>query len=161
MLPDAALLWPLHLSSLFTADRHTASGDVAGEGRGRAQELRRPEPQRQRPEAFVSEQFAPDITLHPGADFADSQIRHGRDEVLLLYMELREAWERVEFETEKLVDAGDYVVASVLARGVLKGTEDELEMRLVITYVVRGGRIAEIRVFRNFAEALNAAGLQE
>ena len=33
--------------------------------------------------AFVDEHVAPDVTLFPFADFADSQIRHGREEALL------------------------------------------------------------------------------
>ena len=111
--------------------------------------------------AFVREQYAPDVTLYPFEDLADSHIRHGREESLSRWMELREPWERSELEAEELVDAGDYVVADILIRAVMRGTEDEVEMRVGLTYALRKGKITEIRSFRTFAEALEAAGLRE
>ena len=83
------------------------------------------------------------------------------DEVLLLWMELREAWESLEIPTVELVDTGDYVVAGMLARGVMRGTEDEVDMRLASTNAVREDKLAEIRYFRTFDEALEAVGLRE
>jgi ketosteroid isomerase-like protein len=111
--------------------------------------------------AFVGEQYAPDVMLYPLKDFADSQIRHGRDECFLLWTELKEAWESTELEAEGLVDAGDHVVAGILSHGVMRGTEDELEMRLGMTFAFREGQITELRFYRSFAEALEAAGLRE
>ncbi len=97
------------------------------------------------------------MTLQPFADFADSQIRHGREEVLRLWLELRAPWERLEIVRMNLVDAGDCVVADMLARGVMKGTEDEVDMRVASTNVVRDGKLAGIRYYRKFTEALEAA----
>ena len=75
--------------------------------------------------------------------------------------ELKEAWESTELEAEGLVDAGDHVVAGILSHGVMRGTEDELEMRLGMTFAFREGQITELRFYRSFAEALEAAGLRE
>jgi ketosteroid isomerase-like protein len=111
--------------------------------------------------AFVAERYAPDVTLHPFKDLADSQIRHGREALLLRLMEMREPWERSEVEAEELVDAGDYVVAALLVRAIVRGTADQVDMRLGYAYRFREGKITETHVFRTFAEALEAAGLRE
>jgi ketosteroid isomerase-like protein len=111
--------------------------------------------------AFVAEHNAPDVTLYPLKGLADSHMLHGRDETLRRLMEVREPWERSVVEAEELVEAGDYVVAAVHVGAVVKGTDDELEMRLFWTYRFREGLITEIHSFRTFAEALEAAGLRE
>jgi ketosteroid isomerase-like protein len=74
---------------------------------------------------------------------------------------LLEPCQRTEVEAEELVDAGDRVVAGVRVRSVVRGTDDEMEIRLGYTYAFREGKITEIRTFRTFAEALEAAGLSE
>jgi ketosteroid isomerase-like protein len=109
----------------------------------------------------LGEQFAPNATVHPLADFADSLIRHGRDEILLLFAEVREPWERDESTAEEVVEAGDYVVTAHLWRAVMRGTEDEVEMRVGITWALHEGKVKEMRFYRHFAEALEAVGLRE
>ena len=106
--------------------------------------------------AFVGEHLAPDVTLHAFADFADSQTSHGRDEVLRLWLELRGAWESLEIASVELVAVGTPWLRA-RSRGVMKGTEDEVEMRLASTSVVREAKLTEIRYFRSFAEPLEAA----
>jgi ketosteroid isomerase-like protein len=111
-------------------------------------------------DAFL-DQYSSVATLDPLPDFADTQIRHGREELRRLFAELREPWDRDEVEADTLVDAGDYVVADHLWRGDMRGTEDEVEMRVGITWSFRDGKIAEMRLYGNFDEALEAAGLSD
>ena len=105
--------------------------------------------------------YSSDARVYPLEDFADSQIRHGLQEIRRLFAELREPWERDEIEAKELVAAGDYVVADNLWRGVMKGTGDEVEMRVGIAFLLRDGKVAEFRLYRSFDEALEAAGLSE
>jgi ketosteroid isomerase-like protein len=111
--------------------------------------------------ASVAELYAADATVHPLPNAPDTQIRAGRDEILTLYMELREAWERFEIEIEELVDAGEYVVVSLFMRGVMQGSAVELDDRFGVIYSFREGKITETRFFPSFADALEAAGLSE
>jgi ketosteroid isomerase-like protein len=64
-------------------------------------------------------------------------------------------------QTEKLIDAGDEVVALVrwLGRGHRSGVEAEMQLALVLTLL--GGRITRVRFYLNRDEALEAVGLQE
>ena len=69
------------------------------------------------------------------------------------------AWESIEYRPEKLVDAGDDVVAFVhiSARGRASGIEVAYEHPQVWT--LRGGKVIRMRVFSDREEALRAAGL--
>jgi ketosteroid isomerase-like protein len=96
--------------------------------------------------------------LYALEDTAETQIRHGPEVILLRWMELREPWEESVIEAEELVDAGDYVVAALHVRNVIRDTQDAVEMRFSQTFAFRDGRITQIRGFRTFAEALEAAG---
>ena len=107
------------------------------------------------------EGFAPDATVHPLDYWPDSFIRRGRDEIRRLFTELREPWDRPEVKAAKLLDSGDYVVADHLYRGVMKGSEDEIEWRLGMSLTFRNGEITDMSFFRTFDEAVEAVGLSE
>ena len=109
----------------------------------------------------LAELIAPDATLHPLDYWPESQTRHGREEILSLLTELRKPLERNEAPAENVVEAGDRLVAAHLWRGLLRGTEDEVEARVGMTLTFREGKIIEARFFRTFDEALEAAGLRE
>jgi ketosteroid isomerase-like protein len=67
----------------------------------------------------------------------------------------------IDQQTERLVDAGDDVVALVRwrARGQTSGAE--AEMRLAMVNSLRDGKIVRVRFFLNPAEALKVLGLEE
>jgi ketosteroid isomerase-like protein len=110
--------------------------------------------------AFV-DRFTPDATVHPLEYWPDSLIRRGREEILRLMRELREPWEKPNSRAVKIVDSGDYVVAEILYRGVMKGSEDEIEWRLGMSLTFREGKVTDMSFFRTFDEALKAVGLRE
>lgn len=43
----------------------------------------------------------------------------------------------------------------------MKGTQDVVEARIGMTATLRGGKVTEMRFFRTFDEALEAAGLSK
>src|SRR5512139_1773239 len=110
-------------------------------------------------EAFV-DLFAPDATVHP-LTYGTERVRHGPDEILEFLAQVREPLESNETVAEKLVEGGDSVVTAHLWRGVVKGTEDVVEARIGMTATLRGGKVTEMRFFRTFDEALEAAGLSK
>ncbi|MGE5746426.1 MAG: nuclear transport factor 2 family protein [Solirubrobacterales bacterium] len=107
------------------------------------------------------ELLAPDAIAHPLPYWPEAGARHGREAILGLLREIREPLERNESAPEKLVDGDDQVVTAHLWRGVLKGTNDEVEARVGMVVTIRAGKIAELRWFRTFDDALEAAGLRE
>ncbi|MDF2691793.1 MAG: hypothetical protein K0S65_176 [Labilithrix sp.] len=48
----------------------------------------------------------------------------------------------------ELPDGGEYVVANELFRAVMKGTEDEVEIPVGMTFALREGKVTELRFFR-------------
>jgi uncharacterized protein len=110
--------------------------------------------------AFV-DLFAPDATVHPVGYWPDDMIRQGREEILRLFREVREPWDRPKSRAAKLIDRGDYVVAEHIYRGAMKGTTDEVEWRLGMSLTFRDGKITDMSFFRTFDQALEAVGLSE
>ena len=106
------------------------------------------------------ELLAPDAIAHPLPYWPEAGERHGREAILRLLREIREPLERNEAAPEKLVEANDHVVAAHLWRGVVKGTRDEVEGRVGMLVTLRAGKITELRWFRTFDDALEAAGAE-
>ena len=71
-----------------------------------------------------------------------------------------EAFDRVSFEIEDVVAAGDDVVTSILisARGRVSGLV--IEQRIPTVWTVQRGRVVRVRGYRDEAEALEAVGLR-
>ena len=64
--------------------------------------------------------------------------------------------------TEKLLDAGDHeVLAIVVQRGRLRGSDSEVGMRYGLIYTVEGRKIRAARAYVTAEEALEAVGLRE
>ena len=84
----------------------------------------------------------------------------GRDAVMRLLFQVREAW---DFDAiEQLGDplhAADRVVGRSIWRGAGRGPESEMEWTVIFT--VRTGKIREQEFFWDHAEALEAVGLSE
>ena len=69
------------------------------------------------------------------------------------------AWKAIEYRPDELIDAGDDVLAfvTIFARGRASGVDVTYEHPQLWT--VRDGKIVQMRVFDDRAEALRAAGL--
>jgi ketosteroid isomerase-like protein len=94
--------------------------------------------------------------------WGDWGTRRGLGEVQDAFRDWYEAFdEEVEFELENIADAGDEVIGSVRIRA--RGRISGLVVNQVIHFVstVHGGRAVRIRAYREWTEALEAAGLRE
>jgi len=63
--------------------------------------------------------------------------------------------------TERLIDAGDDVVAFVRWRAQGQSSGAEAEMRLAMVNALRAGKIVRVRFYLDRSEALKAVGLEE
>ncbi len=94
--------------------------------------------------------------------WGDWGTRRGRGEVQDAFRDWFEAFdEDVDFELETIADAGDQVISSVRVRA--RGRISGLVVNQVIHFVstVHGGRAVRIRAYREWTEALEAAGISE
>lgn len=106
--------------------------------------------------------YHPDIEWEDvGRLWGDWGTRRGLDDLRDAFLTYFAAWEQPAFELERIVDAGDQVVAFVRASG--RGRESGLVIDQVIPQVwtLRSGRVVRVRAYREEAEALEAAGLRE
>jgi uncharacterized protein len=106
--------------------------------------------------------YDPDVEWEDvGKLWGDWGTRRGLDDLRDAFLTYFEAWEQPAFELERIVDAGDQVVAFVRASG--RGRESGLVIDQVIPQVwtLSGGRVVRVRAYREKAEALEAAGLSE
>jgi hypothetical protein len=84
----------------------------------------------------------------------------GRDAVMRGWEQAREPWrDAPSVEPVSIIDAGDRVVARMIAHGVGRGPAFHLGFTTVTT--LRNGRTILIDYFWDYAEALKAAGLEE
>ena len=74
--------------------------------------------------------------------------------------EIDEVWEDFRLEPLDFIDAGDKVVVSHLIRGSGKGSGVDVELPSTSVYTLRSGKVIEARMYREHAEALEAAGLR-
>ena len=88
-------------------------------------------------------------------------IYRGHEGLRRFFREWHEAWEKIEYDYDELIDAGEHVIAVVTrhARGRASGAEVERPFALVWT--VREGEVVRVAWFLTRNEALEAAGLSE
>jgi ketosteroid isomerase-like protein len=102
----------------------------------------------------------PDVVWHGttgGLD--DGRVVRGHRELIEAFVENYEAWESLELETTKYIDAGDRVLVFFheIARGRESGAEVETETAVIFT--VKDGVIVEVHPYMDQAAAIEAAGL--
>ena len=70
-------------------------------------------------------------------------------------------WDEFSFELRQLIDSGDEVLAEGWQRGRGKISGVEIHEEIFSVWTVRGGQAVRQRMFRDRAQALEAAGLSE
>jgi hypothetical protein len=71
-----------------------------------------------------------------------------------------ESWESVRIELDKLIDAGEQVVAT--RTGFMRGRDGiEVQARITEVWTIRDRAIVRVCLYQEKREALEAAGLRE
>jgi ketosteroid isomerase-like protein len=104
--------------------------------------------------------FHPEIEFHAFPRSPEG-VYHGKQAVREYIMNVWEHFERVRFEVEELLDAGDQVVAVTTRHSVPKRGQQEMTVHSHEVYTIRDGLLAERRPYSTRNEALEAAGLSE
>jgi uncharacterized protein len=104
--------------------------------------------------------FDPGVVMHHVEGWPEPGPSVGREAVLGEIEHLRGAWKGDRWEpVMDFIDAADRVVVRDVWRGTGRGPNADLEFSRVFT--LREGKIIDIDVFWDHAEALEAAGLRE
>jgi ketosteroid isomerase-like protein len=96
--------------------------------------------------------------LFPGAP---ATVYSGLDGLRACWRDWLAPWASYRTEIDKLIDAGDSVVAIVRDHGRREQSAAEVEMRAAAVYTVQGGRIIRAEYYADRAEALASVGLAE
>jgi uncharacterized protein len=83
----------------------------------------------------------------------------GREAVLRVFEEVREAWDADTLEPISFIDAGDRVVVRQKWHGVGHGPDSSMEWTLI--YTIRKGKIFLMEYFWDHDDALEALGMAE
>jgi ketosteroid isomerase-like protein len=111
--------------------------------------------------SWLAEFVAPEIEFDLTRNVFNPQVVRGYEGIQQLWTEQNEVWEDFRFEVEELIDAGDKVVVVVRLVGKGRGSGVRLDQRDIHVVKLRDGRAVHIAVYRDRAEALEAAGLSE
>jgi ketosteroid isomerase-like protein len=96
------------------------------------------------------------------SDFLDGQVYRGRAAIRAFWEYLyEEVWEDVEMVEERLVDAGDTVVAMVRFQGAGRSSGAPVDLPIAWTFEFSGGCIARVKFSLDRTAALAAVGLRE
>jgi ketosteroid isomerase-like protein len=116
---------------------------------------------REGPEAML-DNVDPDIEWIADRSDMGRVVYRGHRGVVRSFVELSEGFEDFGFEVDRLIDAGNRVVAlgKMYGQGRTTGIRAEIPLGVVCTYG-RDGKLVRYESFRNVGEALEAAGLKE
>jgi ketosteroid isomerase-like protein len=110
----------------------------------------------------MAELLDPDVVQHGTVGgLQEGTVVRGSSEITQMYEGEADAWDRQRIEPERLIDAGDRVVAfqREYQRGRTSGLELVVETAAVID--LRDGRVVRIQGYMDRAAALRAVGLSE
>ncbi len=98
-----------------------------------------------------------DVEYVNPADAVEGGTRHGRG----AFAGIRDAYDDVRVEPERLIDGGDDVVVIARITGKGKGSGVDIDWRQGYIWTLRDGRAVRFRWFTKPEQALEAAGLSE
>ena len=103
----------------------------------------------------------PDITWHDPPQQPGVITRHGFAGVEGSFRNWLSAWDDYRYELGELTDAGEKVLMIGRQHGRGKGSRVEVSSDLLQVWTLRDGKVVEMRMFMDRAEALQAAGLSD
>ena len=116
-----------------------------------------------RDNALLGQLIAPDAELHSPAwgPFSQQSFKGWEAMKEQQWDDMFAAIADFRSEPEAMVDAGDYVVATIHNTGRGASSGAAVEMRVPVVLEIREGKLVRLEVFETRAEALEAVGLRE
>ena len=104
---------------------------------------------------------APGIRVDASHRVFNPAVYDGRAGVRRAMQDVVDAWDDFRASTERLIDAGDRVVAIQTIRGRGRVSSARVEQKGAVICTVRDGLVQLIEIFTDPREALKAVGLEE
>ena len=103
----------------------------------------------------------PDFELKTADRMASPGAYRGPEEVRRFFEDLLEPFEEVATEPEEFFERGNQIVVFVLLRSRPKGSSVAMEIRIGHLWTMRDGKPAQLELFPEREQALEAVGLSE
>src|SRR5215213_9127188 len=100
-----------------------------------------------------------DISRSPARELMGHRVYHGHEGLGTFFREWQEAWESVNPDLERLIDAGENVIAVETTRGRGRSSGAPVTLSHHSVWTIGDGRVVRVLWFGTHAEAREAAGL--
>jgi ketosteroid isomerase-like protein len=105
--------------------------------------------------------MAEDVEWSESPDQPGGRLFRGHDGVRQSLRHWVGTWDDYRYEVDELVDCGDHVLARTHQSGRGKGSGIEVSEEIFSVWTLRDGKIVRQEMFRNWSQALEAAGIRE
>jgi ketosteroid isomerase-like protein len=109
----------------------------------------------------IEQLWTEDCVLKPSGLLPESAEMYGHDGIARFIRNQMEAFDQLQVEPLEFIDAGERVVVPIRFGGKARYTGMDVTFAVVHVATLRGGKVARLDMFRDRAEALQAAGLSE
>lgn len=100
--------------------------------------------------------YAPDVTADAGVLWPSAGVIEGAQAIIDAYASIIATFEESEVLADEYIERGDCVYVPTRWRGLLPGSADVVEQKVVATYTLRAGRIVHIGYFASLEDAYAA-----
>ena len=97
--------------------------------------------------------YAPDVTADAGVLWPSAGEIAGPQAIIDAYASIIAIFEESEVLADEYIERGDCVVVPTRWRGLLPGSEDVVEQKVVATYTMRDGQVVHIGYFTRLEDA--------
>jgi ketosteroid isomerase-like protein len=97
--------------------------------------------------------YAAEVTADAGALWPAAGLVSGSDAIIEAFASIFATFEESEVLADEYIERGDCVVVPTRWRGMLPGSRDVVEQRVVAAYTMRDGQVVHIGYFRGLGEA--------
>lgn len=110
---------------------------------------------------YVEERFDPEVVLKPAGVLPETEEMRGRDGAVRFLATQTEAFDALRFESQEFIEAADRLVVTLRISGHARHSGIEIESDRSHVFTYRDGKVLQMEVYADRAEALEAVGLRD
>jgi ketosteroid isomerase-like protein len=105
------------------------------------------------------ESYHPEAEFHMPPEWPGDPVYSGHDSIVRCAAELADNFNNAQWEIQRLIDADERVVVTILVRGRIESSGSWIAQPLGAVFDLRDGEINRVLTYFSWAEALEAVGL--
>jgi ketosteroid isomerase-like protein len=109
-------------------------------------------------EDAIFEYLHAEVDMTPVAELPGAEAYHGHDGFRSFFQTLREAFGDFGWEPQEFVDLGDHVLVETRFFAAGRGSGIPVDATMYNVWTIREGKVARVRSYLDWTEALEATG---